>query len=276
MEVRKSVIGAEVRAAGDFVVVGKALSYGKQAPNDRLGKGYTEMIAAGAFREWLGTSPDVKCLKNHNPDLILGRTKSSTLTLQDGPDALRFRVQLDKSSQAHRDIYAQVQRGDLNECSFAFVCHSEAMQPGTDGQQVRVVKKADLLDVSIVTYPFYSDEGSTGAEARAAAVNKTHGVLEAVAVLRKASQSIVFFRADSGPMDFASHLTRCHEHAELAGIMAERCYAAIGDDEDVDPDDEVLRRNLRMALASVKMTSEYFAQARLRHAANVAKKAKKK
>jgi len=134
------------------------------------------------------------------------------------------------------------------------------------------------LDVSVVVYPFYSDEGTTSAEARAAAVNKTHGILEAVAVLRKAAQTVagVFFRADSGPMDFASHLSRCHEQAELCDMMAKRCYAAIDDDEDVDPDDEVLRGNLRMALASVKMTADYFAQARLRHAWNVPKKKAKK
>ena len=277
MEVRKLVLGAEVRAAGDFVVVGKALTYGKQAPNDRLGKGVTEMIAPGAFREWLGTSPDVKCLVNHNSDRILGRTKSGTLTLADGPDALRFRCQLDKNSQAHADLYASVQRGDLNECSFAFICQDEAMQPGTDGQQVRVVKKAELLDVSIVTYPFYSTEGTTSAEARAAAANKTHGVIAAVKILRQAAQLVIREVAgDMGMTDFASQLTRCHETAELACKMTQRCRDVMGDDEDVDPDDEVLRANLRMAEAGVNLATDYFAQARLRHAANLSKKAQAK
>ncbi len=273
MEVRKAVIGAEVRAAGDFVVVGKALSYGKQAPNDRLGKGATEMIAAGAFKEWLATFPDVKCLVNHNSDRILGRTKSGTLSLTDGPDALRFRCQLDKNSQAHRDAYAAIQRGDLNECSFQFICHDQSFQSGTDGQQVRVVKKADLLDVSIVTFPFYSDEGSTSAEARAAAVTKTHSVLEAVATLRKAAQSVIREVAgDIGISDFASHLSSSHEAAELACARAQRSWDAMDDDEDVDPEDKMLRSHVSMALAGVRLACEHFAQARLRHAANVATK----
>jgi hypothetical protein len=139
---------------------------------------------------------------------------------------------------------------------------------------VRVVKKADLLDVSIVTFPFYSKDGSTSAEARAAAkLNVTHGVLEAVAYMRKAAQSVagIFFRADSSPIDFASRLTRCHEQAELACMTAERCYDEMGDDQDGDPDDEVLRAHLRNALVTTRHVAGYFANARLRHASNMSK-----
>jgi len=273
METRKLVIGgAEVRAAGDFQIVGKAVTYGKQAPNDRLGKGVTEMVAPGAFADCLRTSPDVKCLVNHNSDRILGRTKSGTLTLTDGPDALRFRCQLDKNSQAHRDLYAAVQRGDLNECSFAFICHDEAYQPGANGQQVRVVKKAELLDVSIVTYPFYSTEGSTSAEARhAVELNRTHGLIEAVAYLRGITKRLVIAMrgGDSSPVDFAGHLSACHEHAEMACMMAKRCDEALDDDDDAD---EEVKAYFRYAKAACNLAAENYASARVRHLRNLTAK----
>ncbi len=277
MEVRKLVIGAELRAASDFCIVGKALSYNVLSPTGNLGPGKAERIAPGAFAQSV-KSDDIRCLVNHDASRILGRTKSGTLSLTDGTDALRFRVQLDRNSQAHKDTYAAVQRGDLSECSFAFSVDDEDWKPGVDGDgeaiQIRTVKKGKLFDVSVVTYPFYSDNNATSAEARAAAVNKSHGVLAAVEVLRKAAQSVarIIFRADPSPVDFASHLSRCHEHTEMACMMTQRCREAMDDDEDVDPDDEVLRANLRMAESGVKLACDYFAQARLRHGANLSKR----
>jgi len=239
-----------------------------------MGAGMTEKVAPGAFADCLRTGPDVKCLVNHNTDRILGRTKSGTLTLTDGPDALRFRCQLDKNSQAHRDFYASVQRGDMNECSFAFVCKEQSIEKGEGGQQVRVVKKADLMDVSIVTYPFYSAEGSTSAEARnASALNKSHGMIEAVAYLRSVAQRLVkAMRGDSSPVDFASHLAVCHENSELTCLMAKRCDELMDDD---DCADDQVRSYTKQALAASTIAAQNFASARVKHAEAKSMKAAK-
>jgi hypothetical protein len=269
---------AELRATdkNEFALVGYAATYNSWSKD--LG-GFREQIKPGAFTRSLQAKADVKCLFNHSADHILGRTKSGTLTLTDTPRGLQFRCQLDKDSQKHQDVYAAVSRGDISECSFAFTVAqggqswTEGMDPDTNQRtQFRTLTDVDLIDVSVVTYPAYNE---TDAQARAAAkVNVTHGIIEAVAYLRKAAQSVVraiFNRADSSPVDFGSRLGQCHEQAELCCMMAERCYEDMGDDEDGDPDDEVLKASFRMASAGLKLASEHFATARFRHASNVSK-----
>jgi uncharacterized protein len=276
METRTLVIGAEVRAAGEFCIVGKALSYNRNSPDNQLGPGLRERIAPGCFRESLakgGEDGDVKCLVNHAADNILGRRKNGTLQLTDGADALRFRVQLNPKSQAHKDIYESVKRGDLNECSFAFVPQEQEYLNDTDTSgkpcKTRVIRKASLLDVSIVTYPFYSNEGSTDAQARAemrAAQSKlgTHGLKVAIETLRKATKmSSRTLRADSSPIDFASHLQRCHEYGEfLESQLDEALGVSNADDEDVD---EKTRGAFLVARAACRIHNENMAIARLYH-----------
>ncbi len=157
---QRSFSGMQLRAAAGFVLEGVAASY--NTPSRDLG-GFTEKIAPGAFTRSLREGKDVKCLFNHDANLILGRVKNGTLTLTDTPEGLAFRCQLDQRSQMHKDLHASVQRGDIDECSFAFIVR--------DGGQkwngsLRTVTDVDLCDVSVVTYPAYPT--GTSASARSA------------------------------------------------------------------------------------------------------------
>src|SRR6266404_7487324 len=98
-----------VRAIKDdqFQITGRAVTYG--ALSGDLG-GFRERVAAGAFTRHLASNPEVKCLFNHSPDKVLGRTKNGTLVLTDTPLGLDFRCQLDPNQQSHRDLYAAVKR----------------------------------------------------------------------------------------------------------------------------------------------------------------------
>jgi HK97 family phage prohead protease len=150
----------------EFALVGRAISYGLISSNE-VAPGVRERILAGAFTKSL-KSADVKALFNHNPDLILGRTKAGTLTLTDSDAGLDFRIQLDKSNSRHGDLYSSVKRGDISECSFAFQCEEqEFVSNKYNGAActVRNVKRAQIIDVSVVTYPFYG-EGATNVDAR--------------------------------------------------------------------------------------------------------------
>jgi uncharacterized protein len=158
----------EIRAVEDrYQISGIAAAYNVRSKN--LG-GFIEVIASGAFSRSLKAGVDVKCLFNHDPSKILGRTKSGTLKLSDSPEGLRFVCQLDKSNTDHQAVFASVKRGDVNECSFAFLVPDggDTWQDGAkddDGNpcRLRVLKDVDLMDVSVVTYPAYAKGTSASA-----------------------------------------------------------------------------------------------------------------
>src|SRR5579872_7190621 len=90
--------GVQVRAAAGeaFVLEGMAASYNmpsKPIPGGPNGS-FTEYVAPSAFKRALRNKADVKCLFNHSANVVLGRTKSGTLTLTDTPAGLAFRCQL--------------------------------------------------------------------------------------------------------------------------------------------------------------------------------------
>jgi HK97 family phage major capsid protein/HK97 family phage prohead protease len=128
-------------------VVGYAAVYGSRSAD--LG-GFTEQIAPGAFRDVLAGNPDVRALLNHDPNQILGRTKSGTLRLYDEERGLRFEIDL-PDSPLGENVRAAVERRDLDGASFRFKCGDDEW----DGD-VRTVKNIrELHDCSLATTPAY-------------------------------------------------------------------------------------------------------------------------
>jgi len=118
-------------------------------------RGGWEEIAPGAFDDVLARDEDVVALRDHNPELILGRTASGTLRLEVDGDGLAFEVDLPDTT-AGRDVRELVSRGDLAGASFGFLPGKEALGTAPDGRQLRThtaIKR--LLDVSVVAMPAY-------------------------------------------------------------------------------------------------------------------------
>jgi len=110
--------------------------------------GYREKIATGAFADVL--EDDVRALLNHDPNEVLGRTKSGTLRLFDEQRGLRFELDL-PDSPLGENMRSAVRRGDLDGASFRFEVGDETW----DGD-VRTVKTVKALrDVTLATYPAY-------------------------------------------------------------------------------------------------------------------------
>jgi HK97 family phage prohead protease len=184
--VEKRFLATEVRAVlkgSKRTIAGYAARYGVLSGD--LG-GFRERIEPGAFKRVLATTPDVVCLFNHQDNCVLGRTTSGTLRLREDSNGLAFECDL-PDTQAGRDTYASVQRGDLNGCSFAFMVddqrmcsyHEEEIDEDEDEGDVRnkdgrsilrfrgAIKRkmrslvrsirdfASLIDVSVVTHPAY-------------------------------------------------------------------------------------------------------------------------
>jgi HK97 family phage prohead protease len=125
--------------------------------------GFVERINPGAFDEVLSANPDCRFLVNHDPNNVLGRTKSGTLRLHADNHGLRFECDL-PDTQLGRDIRVQCMRGDMDECSFAFRCDGGDSYSQNGGETVRTISSfTELLDCSIVTYPAYP---GTSASAR--------------------------------------------------------------------------------------------------------------
>jgi uncharacterized protein len=136
---------AEMRAAtDDLVVEGYAAVFNSTTD---LGT-FQERIAPGAFADVL--EDDVRLLINHD-GVPLARTSNGTLTLKEDEEGLYYRGVL-SDTQAGRDLYTMIQRGDISQSSFAFTIGEESV----DEDGVRVIEKVSrLIDVSPVTYPAY-------------------------------------------------------------------------------------------------------------------------
>ena len=116
--------------------------------------GFTEVIAPGAFASALEPGADVLCLRDHDQKILLGRTKSRTLTLHDSPEGLRFSVNLPNTTQA-ADLIESVERGDLDANSFGFLCERDRWTGGA-GTAVRTLQQVTLFEISPCSFPAYS------------------------------------------------------------------------------------------------------------------------
>ena len=82
---------------------------------------FREKIARGAFDDVLDN--DVRLLLDHNPP-PLARTTNGTLQLSVDDRGLKYRAEL-VDTQAARDLYQMVKRGDINQSSFAFTIEEQ-------------------------------------------------------------------------------------------------------------------------------------------------------
>jgi HK97 family phage prohead protease len=121
---------------------------------------FVERIAPGAFRKTLSETPDVRLLINHE-GLPLARTKNGTLTLTEDSRGLYMDAEIADTTEG-RDLYKLVERGDVDQMSFAF---RVIRQKWSEDRSTRTLIELSLADgdVSIVTYPAYP---TTTVEAR--------------------------------------------------------------------------------------------------------------
>lgn len=113
--------------------------------------GFREIIAPGAFSDTLDA--DVRALWNHDANHVLGRTKSGTLRLYE--DQRGLRVEID-APEAAGWILDSMRRGDVDQMSFGFRTRDDQWEM-KDGYPLRTLRKVDLFDVSVVTFPAYPE-----------------------------------------------------------------------------------------------------------------------
>lgn len=113
---------------------------------------YREKIAPGAFSKTIREA-DVRALWNHDPNFVLGRTKSRTLKLSEDDKGLAVEI-IPPNTQWARDLMESMRRGDVDQMSFGFQVVKEEWGGEAD-TPIRVLKEVRLFDVSVVTFPAY-------------------------------------------------------------------------------------------------------------------------
>lgn len=124
--------------------------------NYELWKGASESVDSHAFDEAL--DDDIRCLINHNDRLVLGRTKAGTLALRVDDKGLWGEVRVNEKDQDAVNLYERVKRGDVDQCSFGFEILDELREEDPITGDVHwTIKKVKLYEVSVVTFPAYSE-----------------------------------------------------------------------------------------------------------------------
>jgi len=120
----------------------------------KLWKDAFEEVDPGAVDDSLKNN-DIRCLFNHDTSIVLGRTGNGTLELKKDSIGVFGRVKINPNDKQALDIYARIERGDINACSFGFNIIDEEIQNRDDGTVKFILREIDLKEVSPVTFPAY-------------------------------------------------------------------------------------------------------------------------
>jgi HK97 family phage prohead protease len=166
---RRFVKGAQVRAKqGDKPgIEGYGAVFGEEyvlwdSPTLRI----VETVKQGTFARPIQEVQDVRCLFNHDPDNILGRTANGTMRMREDSKGLFYDTDLDTRTKIANDVHCFIDRGDVSGCSFSFQVTKQERTEIEDNDKLiirREIQDVDLYDVGPVTFPAY--EG-TGVKAR--------------------------------------------------------------------------------------------------------------
>lgn len=172
---RRFIRGAECRATGDESKPGlegyAAVFNQEYVLFDSGSSRWIETIKPGSFSKVLRSTPDVRCLFNHEPDHVLARTTNSTLQLAQDSKGLSYTADLDSRTQIGKDVRCFVDRKDVTGCSFSFQVSKQTWreEQQDDGKMTIYTREieefGELFDVGPVTFPAY-DGTSVAARGR--------------------------------------------------------------------------------------------------------------
>lgn len=135
-----------------------------------MGDDMSESISPGSVSNLIGG--DIRALIDHNSEKVLGRTTAHTLTLREDDVGLWGRIVVNPKDTDATNCHARVARGDVSQCSIGFRILDEETEIRDDGSIHWTIKKLELFEVSVCTFPAYED---TGVQARA---NQKDAIIE--------------------------------------------------------------------------------------------------
>ena len=122
--------------------------------------GFRERITPGAFRDVLEHDPDVHLVHQHDMGRVMARTTSQTLELSEDDTGLRVWASLDPQITYVADLARAMERGDVDQMSFAFTVGRDSWtiehEDDDDERVIRTIERvAGLYDVSVVAQGAY-------------------------------------------------------------------------------------------------------------------------
>lgn len=115
--------------------------YGSVYGNKDLGG---DIVVAGAFADSLATGRKIKMLSQHDPHAVIGVWDE----LADDGKGLRVKGRILTQIQAGKDAYELVKAGAMDGLSIGY-----RTLRSKDSNGARLIEKADLWEVSLVTFP---------------------------------------------------------------------------------------------------------------------------
>ena len=138
--------------------------------NYEIYPGCTESVAPEAFNNTLGG--DIKALCDHDTRLVLGRNKAGTLELRADSHGLWGRITINPNDSDAVNLYERVKRGDVDQCSFGFDIREEEADFRDDGSVHFTLTDVTLYEVSVVTFPAYSETSVSARKQDVAEIRK--------------------------------------------------------------------------------------------------------
>lgn len=139
--VMEGFLVSEFKAAESGEIEGYGAIYGN------IDGGF-DVIEAGAFAESLRSGRSIKMLWQHDPARPIGVWHSA----EEDARGLRVKGQLLQDVQLAREALALIGAGALDGLSIGYRTRI-ARKTVIEGREVRLIEKADLWEVSLVTFP---------------------------------------------------------------------------------------------------------------------------
>lgn len=149
-------------ADGTLKIAGYGIRFNEPADS---GQGWFEVCDPNMLTRTLHEDGDIRLLREHDTSKLLARVKAGTLQLTVDGQGLRYAATMQPTDVA-TDTYLNLQAKNLDGSSFGFNCVQDSWSKMPDGTPLRRLLDVDLIELSVVAWPFY---GTSTAEARSRA-----------------------------------------------------------------------------------------------------------
>lgn len=197
---------------------------------DSLGS-YTEVVRAGAGKRTLGQQPQVQLLENH-AGRAMAYTKAGTLRLSEDSKGLHVDADVDTARTDVHDMVHALDRGDVDEMSFAFRVVEQTWSPDYAERSIAAYN-LHRGDVSVVN--FGANAGtSVGLRAQDFEMLTLPGLRE---LKKRLEARLAVIVVDSDEEDEDKACLTCGAMNEEDALYCDQCGAALP----ATPDNSMMR-----------------------------------